>query len=167
VSDNAPVRFALLVGGAALFVWLSSLSLPDVVASHFEGDGYANGFMSRAGYLRFTLAFVVGLPVFLVGVLHLSLGSPNARINLPNRDYWLAPERRADTVAFLRAHMARFGAVLVVFLCYVHWLVVRANRLAPPRLSSPAMVGGLLVFVVFALIWIRSLLRRFRNLPRG
>jgi len=54
-----------------------------------------------------------------------------------------------------------------VFLCYVHWLVVRANETQPPRLSSPAMLCGLAAFIVFALVWSRSFLRRFRNRPTG
>lgn len=158
-------RFALLVACGAAFVWLTAASLPATVASHFAAAGNANGFMSHGQYLGLTLAFVVGLPALLVVGSHFAIGAPGARINLPNRDYWLAPERRDETVAFLRAAMARFGTVLVVFLCYVHWLVVRANAVQPPRLSAGGIIGGLVAFVVFALLWTRWLLRRFRNRP--
>ncbi len=157
----------MLVAGAAGFVWLTSLSLPDVVASHFAGNGSANGFTSRGAYIGLMLALVVGLPALLTVVSHFGLGSPKARINLPNRDYWLAPERRAGTVSYLRGHLARFSAVLVVFLCYVHWLVVRANAVRPPHLSTPWINAGLVGFVVFAIVWIRLILRRFRNRPLG
>jgi len=167
VPGSPLVRLALLVACGAAFVWLTASSLPSVVASHFGVAGDANGFMPRGLYLRFTLGFVVGLPALLTIGSHLAIGSPRARINLPNREYWLAPERRNETVSYLRAHMARFGAVLLVFLCYVHWLVVRANETQPPRLSNPAMLGGLAAFIVFALVWSRSFLRRFRNQPTG
>ena len=119
--------------------------------------------MPRGLYIRFTLAFVVGLPALLVAVSRFALGRPGARINLPNRDYWLAPERRDQTIAYLRTLLARFSAALVVFLCYVHWLVVRANEVQPAHLSNSAMFAGLGAFVVFALIWTRLLLRRFRS----
>jgi uncharacterized membrane protein len=160
------LRFALLVACAAAFVWLTALSMPDVVGSHFGASGTANGFMPRGTYIRFMLAVVVGLPALLVAVSHVAMGS-RTRINLPNRDYWLAPERRAETVSYLRAHMVRFSVVLVVFLCYVHWLVVRANRVQPPHLSNPAMISGLVVLVLYALVWTRVLVRHFSNRPLG
>jgi hypothetical protein len=167
VPDKSPLGFALLVAGAAAFVWLTSLSLPDVVASHFAADGTANGTMSRGAYVGLMLAVAIGLPTLLTVVSYFGLGAPSARINLPNRDYWLAPERRAETVTYLRAQLARFSTVLLVFLCYVHWLVVRANGIRPPRLSAPWIDVGLVGFALFAIIWTRMLLRRFRSRPQG
>jgi hypothetical protein len=159
--------FAVLVAGAAAFVGLTSLSLPDVVASHFAADGTANGAMSRGAYLGVMLAVVVGLPTLLTVASYFALGAQRARINLPNRDYWLAPERKAETVSYLRAQLARFSAVLLVFLCYVHWLVVRANGIQPPHLSAPWINVGLVGFAVFAVVWTRLIVRRFRNRPVG
>jgi hypothetical protein len=164
-NDNATVRFALLLACAAGFIWWTSLSLPAMVASHFEGDGHANGYMTHGVYIRVTLAFAVGLPLFLYFASRFVFGRPDARINLPNREYWLAAERRDQTVSFLRASMRRFVVMLVVFLCYVHWLVVRANEATPPRLSTPWMIGGLVAFGAFALVWTRRMLRRFRIPP--
>jgi hypothetical protein len=112
------------------------------------------------------LLFVVVLPLVLVFVPSVSLNNQKAGIRLPNREYWLAPERRAETVEFLRQHMARFGSMLVVFLCYIHWLVVRANTLVPPSMPAPWTIGGIGVFALYALIWASALLRRFRNVPR-
>lgn len=157
--------FLILLAGAAAFVWLTSRFLPEVVASHFGASGVANGFMPRALYLRFTLVLVVALPLAVVFLPTLALSHPKARINVPNREYWLAPERRAETIAFLRRHMRRFGSMLVVFLCYVHWLVTRANDVIPPTLSSAWLIGGLVVFVGSLIAWTVVLLGRFRNVP--
>jgi hypothetical protein len=159
------LMFGLLVACAAAFVWMTSDSLPALVASHFGASGTADSFMPRDAYIRFMLAFVVGLPLFIVGLTTLALGSPNARINVPNREYWLAPERREETVSFLRLHTVRFGGMLVVFLCYVHWLVVRANEAQPVRLHNQWFIGGLAVFVISALAWTKVLLGRFRQVP--
>lgn len=157
----------MLVAGATAFVWLTSLSLPDAVASHFAADGSANGSMSRAAYVGVMLAVVIGLPTLLTLVSHVGLGAPGARINLPNRDYWLAPERRAETVSYLRLQLARFSSALLVFLCYVHWLVVRANAIRPPRLSSSWMNTALAGLAVFAIVWTGLIVRRFRTRPPG
>jgi hypothetical protein len=163
---NATAVFLVLLTGAAAFIWFTSLGLPQFVASHFGAAGLANGFMPRNFYVRFMLGFVVVLPSVLVLLPAAGLRSPQARINLPNRDYWLAPARRATTLRVLRAHMAYVGCLLVVFLSYVHWLVVRANALTPPHLSMAWFVGGLAAFVTATVVWALVLIRHFRNLPR-
>ena len=165
MSDRLPIKFVLLAACTAAFIWLTSRGLPEVVASHFEADGHANGFMSRGAYVGLMLILDAGLPALLVAITSAALASPTARINLPNRDYWLAPERRGETVSYLRSHMVRFAGVLMIFLSFVHWLVVRANQAQPARLSSSWINAGLAAFVVFALIWTRVLLRRFRKGP--
>jgi uncharacterized membrane protein len=163
---SARAVFLVVVTCAAIFVWVTSRTLPEVAASHFGGSGSANGFMPRDFYAWFMLLFVVVLPVVLVFVPSISLREPNAGLRLPNRAYWLAPERQHDTLEFLRQHMARFGSMLVVFLCYIHWLVVRANTLVPPRLPATWAIGGIVAFVVGALVWTRMLLQHFRKVPR-
>lgn len=156
-------RFAFFVAVAAAFVVGTSSRLPPVVASHFGAPGLADGFMSQRFYVVFMLALLVGLPSLLVALTSWSLGRSNSRINLPHKEYWLAPERRGETVAYLRSSLMGFGAGLVSFLCYVHWLVVLANEQSPPRLANAWFVGGLLVFVMGLLVWLGSLRARFRR----
>ena len=140
--------------------------MPDVVGSHFDESGVANGFMPRSLYVGFMLVIVAVLPLLLVIVQSFVLGSTSARIKLPNREHWLAPERRAETIDFLRQRLAHFASMLVVFLGYAHWLVVRANAVTPPELASLWFVVGICVFLVAALLWIRALLKHFQNVPR-
>lgn len=163
---NATTVFLVLLIGAAAFIWFTSLGLPPRVASHFGAAGLANGFMPRTFYVRFMLGFVVVLPTVLVFLPAAGLRSPRARINLPNRDYWLAPARRAATLGVLRARLAYVGCLLVVFLSYVHWLVVRANALTPPHLSMPWFIGGLAAFATATVAWALVLIRHFRHVPR-
>lgn len=165
LRGSASTLFLILLAVAAAFVWLTARFLPDVVASHFNAAGVANGFMPRAFYVRFMLFFVVVLPLAVVFLPSLAMSSPKARINLPNREYWLAPERRAETVACLQRYSARFGSLLVVFLCYVHWLVLRANANVPPNLSASWFIGGLMFFVASMVVWTVALVGRFRKVP--
>jgi hypothetical protein len=78
---------------------------------------------------------------------------PAAAINLPNKDFWLSPERREETFYFLRTQMAWFGCALLAFLLYVMELVFRANLRTPPRLNNAAFVPALLAFIAFSTIW--------------
>ncbi|WP_052128438.1 DUF1648 domain-containing protein [Neosynechococcus sphagnicola] len=157
--------FFLFLAGAGVFVWFTSQSMPNVVASHFGTSGSANGFMPRDYYVLFILTFVVGLPLLLLVGTYVALASPRVRINLPHREYWLAPARRAETVSFLRAHSVWFAAMLVAFLCYVHWLVVRANQVQPVQLSTPGLLAGLGIFFAAMFFWAMAMIRRFSHRP--
>ena len=162
-TGNGSRLFALYVACAAAFVWVTSLRLPGLVASHFGASGDANGFMTRSFYMIFMVVFVIGLPALMVLVTWRAVGSAKARLSLPNRDYWLAPERRAETIAFLRVGVLWFGALLVTFLCYVHVLVVLANEAQPVHLAGSWFIGALVVYFVVLLVGVGMFLGRFRR----
>lgn len=150
---------AVLVG----FVWHSAQTLPPVVASHFSASGVANGFMPRQAYVLSFSLLLIGVPLliaFLPGSLAHRSGT---HLNIPNRAYWLAPERRDTTLAFIGSHGKWFAAVVSIFLGYVHWLVVQANRLQPPTLSSADILGGLTIFLLALFVWLAGLYLRFRT----
>ena len=158
----AGLLFYLSIAAAAWFVIRTGNALPEVIGTHFGPSGAANGFMSRAFFVRFMLIFVVVFPLalnFLIGRL---LKLPNSRINIPHREYWLAPERRADTVVRLQRHMQFFGVMLAAFLCYVHWQVVQANAHSPPVLDNVRFSTGLATFMAALVTWIVILRRDFR-----
>ena len=155
--------FLIAVAIAATFIWMTGRSLPARVASHFGTSGFANGFLSHKIYVIATLCACILLPVLVVIPINLALQNPNAPLNIPNRDYWLAPERRAASVEFVQAQMTRFGVALLLFIGYAHWLVVQANERSPPRLASVSFVSALAVFLGFVIVWIAIFLNRFRT----
>jgi serine/threonine-protein kinase len=153
----------LLLSVAAAFVVLSSGSLPPKVASHFVVGGAANAYMPRGAYVELMLEVVVGAPALLIAVSTLVRFVPTRFLNLPNRAYWLAPERRAETLAFLQYHGAFLGLLLAAFLCFVHWLVVRANAQHPPLFPESSMNTGLVLFLAAVVVWLGVLVVRFRR----
>ena len=161
--NELPLPFLFIVTCAAVFVGVSGTNLPQVVASHFDTSGAANGFMPRQAYVVVMLALIVVLPASMVFGSWRAIGKPDARLNLPNRDYFLAPERRDETIAFIRTRLLWFGSMLLAFLCYAHWLVVRANALRPAQLSAPWLVAGLTIFLLATLVWLLSMLRHFKR----
>ena len=157
--------FPFVIISAALFVWLTSLSLPEVTASHFVASGAANGFMPKHIYTRFMLGLMVMLAVLIAYLPGLTMHSPNARINIPHRDYWLAPERREATVQYLCQSMKVPSMLLIAFLCYVHWLVVKANTLSPPLIPPQAIIPAIVLLILAMLFWSWYLVKPFRNIP--
>lgn len=158
---TVPAATLLLIACAAVFIALSSRSLPPLVAAHFDAAGRANGYLPRGPYVAILLLITVVVPLLVVVIPHRAFSHPDARINLPNREYWLAPERRPETVRFLARQMSVYAWLVVIFLCFAQWLVVRANALTPPALDSRAFFTGLALFLACTLLWIVNLVRRF------
>jgi hypothetical protein len=164
-GDRSTPLFWGVLGLGAAFVWFSSAGLPATVASHFGPDGRVNGFLPQSAYRLFMLGLVAGIPALLYLLPKLLLRLPTELINLPHRDYWMADSRRADSVAYLAWHAAWFAPLVMLFLCYVHWLVVLANRDTPPHLAQGAMFAGLLALLAVAGFWMWLLIRHFNRVP--
>src|SRR6478736_3772473 len=128
-----PSRWAIILLLALYAVFAGSLiyaagELPQRVATHFDFQGNPNGWMSKQADLLFMGALGVGLPLFLIGVCYATRFLPAGMVNIPNREYWLAPERRAQTSAYVGAQSIWLGCVTVAFMTVVHLLVVFANQ---------------------------------------
>lgn len=160
-----PLLVVALVAAGAAFIVATSGNLPERVASHFARGGQANGWMPREAYVAFILGAAVLIPFFLVALLAwLPLAFPRA-VNLPNRVYWLAEERRDATLASLSAFAWTFGALLVLLIAGLHWAVVEANASRPPVLAESAIYALLAGFGLSIGVWILAWYLRFRR-PR-
>ena len=153
----------LMLALAAIYIVSTGAELPPTVASHFGAGGRADGFGSREGYTAFMTGISVGVPLLIALGGLLARWLPPGLVNLPNRDYWLAPERRAQATVVVERWLMAFAGALAFFLCYVHGLVVEANAASPPRLAEAPFIGGLAAFVAFALAWSAAFYYRFRR----
>jgi len=91
---------------------------------------------------------------------------PTALINLPNKDIWLAPEHREATFVELEGHLITFGSATLALMFAVMQLAFRANLDDAHRMSAAWMIGILVAYVLFTLLWIIRLFLRFRR-PAG
>jgi hypothetical protein len=154
--------FAACLALAYYYIEHSGSALPAMVASHFDADGIPNRFIRRDRYLHLMqlIAFVVPAVIVCGTTLIYSRAS---NFKIPNRDYWLAPERLTVTRSFLVGHGIWFGVLLAAMLCYVHSLVVSANLASPPHLSNSAAIGGVFAFMFVTLGWAVILVFKFRR----
>jgi hypothetical protein len=164
MSRTPWIAFALMLLFAVVFFSTTVSSLPALVASHFDGAGFPTAHMTHEFYIKFVFAMGVGFPIAMVALLTL-IYSKASDMKLPNRDYWLAPERIAHTRSLLVSHGVWFGCLMVAMVCYIHWLELAAHRSMPPHLSNRFVGVGLLVFFAVTGVWIIKLLRAFRTPP--
>lgn len=135
-------------------------NLPEKMASHFNGVGEPNGWMSKETYFIF-LTGILGLIVFEFTLLPFLIGKmPNRLINMPNKEFWFAEERRAETIEVIRHFFEWFSASLLAVFIGVNQLVIRAN-LDRENLSSQIWLI-LIAFFVFVIVWLIKFYRRFR-----
>lgn len=135
--------------------------LPDTVASHFNASGVPDRWMPKEGFLIFEaviLILVIGhfslLPILMEKM-------PDSLINLPNKQYWLAPERRAETFAKMRVYFQWFSIGLLSSILFVNQQVYKAN-LTRQNLSFSIMWLVIGSFVVFAIVWMIKFLGQFK-----
>ena len=136
----ALVLFITLMIASSAFIVGTVGQLPPRVASHFGGAGQVNAWMTRDGYLLFTLGFATLL-------------------------YWLAPPRRSETLVTLGAFGGWLGSLLTVFIAALHYTILEANTSVPPQLPAPLLWSVLGGFVAAILSWQALFYLRFRNAP--
>jgi uncharacterized membrane protein len=160
-------RRVLLVvaGAAAVRVLMQRGMLPEMVASHFDAAGRPNGGMTRDVFVGVQLGVIVLLAGLFLVLPALLLRTPNQLINWPNRDYWLAPERRQASLERIGDWLTWFAVATLAFVAFVNELVLRANTSGSGRLDSTSLVVALVAFGLFTAGWIGAAWRLFR-VPR-
>lgn len=139
--------------------------MPDRVASHFGASGFPTSWMAKSSFfLMYAILIIVAAYVEFRAYRSIAKTSP-ARINLPNKDYWLAPERRAETFDFFKAFFAWYGCSLLLLEVVTMELVIRANTHTPVMLSTGPMLTIVSAFVLFTFGGIVHMLWRFSKAP--
>lgn len=156
------LAYLVLIG----LVTTSSPGLPDRMATHFGAGGQPDGWSSRASYVRFTMVFGLVFPLFAPAICYAARFLPDRLLNIPHRDYWVAPERRRETYGYLFRHSLWLAPLMAGFVIGMHLTTVHANRLAEPQLPTAttwAMTGILLAGIG---IWLVPVIRHFKRAPR-
>ncbi len=147
-----------------IYLIFSASQLPERVATHFGVNGQPDGWMSRSSHLLFMAMFGFAFPLFLVGIFYVIRFMPQG-LNIPDRDYWLAPEQRLETFDYLLRQGLWLACMAVCFVIGIHYLIIHANLQRQARLSTPMMlvVSGCFLFGV--VVWVTSIIRHFYKRP--
>jgi uncharacterized membrane protein len=160
---NGPEKFflLLLVGISFLQMLYFWPLMPETMASHFDGMGKANGFAPRAGFFAL-YAGLIALFFLVFLILPRQLGRlPDRLINLPNKNFWLALERRESTFAVIEKQIVRFGSATLILIIITMQLVFQANRSGAAGIPGKAIWVLLALYLIFSLAWTINFVRRF------
>jgi uncharacterized membrane protein len=127
--------------------------LLETMASHFNGAGAPNGYMSKEAFFIMTYGIFLGISAAMAYAVPALIASRSEITNLPNKAYWLAPERRAGTLDFLTAHFTWLGCAILALGNAVLYLVARFHLERQATLPSDAMWTALIIFFCFVILW--------------
>jgi uncharacterized membrane protein len=157
----------LFSGTSALFVYsvleMAPL-LPERVATHFGLHGEANGWMTAGDHVRVLLGSGLGLAGFLIALCHGLRFLPPRLVNLPDPEYWRLPTHYPEACQIVAHWSWHLASLQLLFLGTLNYVLVAANQLSPPRLSTAAIVLPVGIFLtgLSVLVWVL-----FRTLRRA
>lgn len=153
--------FYLLLALAVFQIVVYYPILPEVVASHFDGSGRADGWSSKETFFAIDAATIALTAVIFLGLSKIRWS--DRWVSLPHKDYWLAPERREQTFRYLHRQMLVFGSATLMLLLVVMQWVIEANLDGSQTMPGAGMwwlMGG---YLLFTTVWtIRLIVRLYR-----
>lgn len=162
-------RVALIYAGFVLLAVLQAAwyapRLPNTVASHFGGSGLPNGWMARQSFVQVEVGTSFVIALVMLGVYALGALCPMEFMNLPNKPYWLAPERRETARHMIVSFALRFGILIQLFLQATFVLAAQANLQPEPRMS-PAFWLCFAAYLGATFILVIQMILRFMRAPR-
>lgn len=158
--------FVALAAYAAIHFSSYYSELPDVVASHFDARGVANGWQTKSAFFGVFVGVSVLATIIGFGIPLIISAAPTPLINVPNKLYWFSPERREESLQFLSVYFAWFGCAVFLVLILTFDYAIQSN-LDPDHPPDVSRLWYILVgFVVFVIVWTIRLFRRFARPPQ-
>jgi hypothetical protein len=159
--------FAILLVLAGLQLVVHANFLPALVADRFDATGTPRGWLERESFVMRRAVFLAAMPVLFMVLPAQVLRHWPQRLLARGRAYWLAPERREQTIAALGRMMLWLGLASVALAVIVTQLIFEANLRTPPQLEVDALWWALAAYVAFLIVWTWRLWRRFPRSPAG
>ena len=129
-------------------------NLPEYISSNFDGSGNPQAWTSKRSF--FLISFIIMLiPTFMFLFMPKLMSKfPDRFLNIPNRDYWLANERRDQTFEKIAKYFEWLLVGVITFSIIVTQMVINANIGADKKLSNyflVALIGFLIYIIAFVI----------------
>ncbi|HYD17855.1 MAG TPA: hypothetical protein VEF76_05210 [Patescibacteria group bacterium] len=137
--------------------------LPETIPTRFNTDGVTVASLTKQQFALFHIGFVVFMSGIFAAMARFIRGLPPKYINIPNKNYWLAKERRAETMHSLYVDICWMGLIVGAFVVVLdHNLMNAALRnargIAPETLQTLItwLAGGVGLFMARLLLKFRK-----------
>jgi hypothetical protein len=128
---------------------------------HFGAEGPRWIFVAVSGAIPVLIALAVLLSIRLVK------RQPEKFVQIPNRDYWMSPARREQTLGMIVSRIYLLGAVKFVADAIFIYAAVRANLAGTSELNPSLLLFLACGFVIAKVALAAQLFWRFQFSNRG
>lgn len=139
--------------------------LPDPMASHFDFSGQADNFMSKERFAIIYMCMQMGFAVLFVLLGRFLYVVPDALINVPNKAYWLADQRRLQTIKTMETMLAWLGLGTLALMLIIFHLTCLVN-LKQVEPSPMLLLGPGAAFSLVTLVIVAITVSRFYTVPK-
>ena len=157
--------FVLLVALLGIQLTVAYPDLPERVATHFNTSGEADGWSSKATFTWMHIGLVALMVLTFPGISALLSRIPDAMINLPNKEYWLAPERREATLGHVGDQLMWMGNATLFLMLYIFRQTIQANLNPESAAMGKGALVVVLLYVAGTMVWSIALIVRFMRTP--
>ena len=121
---------------------------PAQMAAHFNVQGIPDRFVSKADFFWFQIQIMLVVVVVSILPQILFLILPVNLINLPHREYWLASERRTETVNRLSTFAATMFGIILLAIQAGFELSAYANFQTPILFNAQWMLIVMIISII-------------------
>ena len=164
------MRFGRVFYAVVLFVcvfefWrLWNISPPEM-AAHFNLQGNPDRIVPRAEFFSFQIKTLLIMIVISLVMQFIFMVLPERLMHMPNREYWLAPARRDDTLDRMSSFAAMMFGVILLAVQAAFELSVYANLKTPIFFNAQWMFVVMIASVIVIGLMLASLMGSFRTIP--
>ncbi len=119
--------FALLVLISIALPLYFYPQLPARTASHFNLHGQVDGWNTRTTFVGFQIGISLFLTLTTLGIIWLIKHASSELINIPNKQYWLTPERKQYAYGIIELYLLWMMNLTFFLLLVVFYLVTLFN----------------------------------------
>jgi hypothetical protein len=161
-QNNHPFALALFSLLGALFVGHAIYHyfiLPEQVATHFRFSGEPDAWGPKTVFFLWYF-IITGFCIAMFVVVNRALRPGHLSwLNIPEKEYWLSPERIHDTLKYVRSGILLFGSGTLLFVLDFVNQSFQVSLGNASKLDHPLTTFATYLF--FCVLWVISLYRRF------
>jgi len=136
--------------------------LPAQVAHHFGASGQPDAWGSKMQFLIMHVVTISFMAAIFLGCGIVLTKIPNSMINLPNKDYWLASERREQSLVYIQTRLLWLGSFLMMFLLDLAHQSFQVHLGTATKLNHAWF--SVTLFLTFSAVWCVAIYMKFRKI---
>ena len=126
--------------------------MPEQMAAHFNIQGAPDRFVPKAQFFWLQLQTMLIVILVSLPIQILFLVIPPNIVNMPNREYWLAPERRRETMGRISDFGSTLFGVILLAIQAAFEISAYAN-LRTPILFDARLMGIVMMSALAVIVW--------------